>query len=165
MSERFKTRSIGGFGQGGKFKTDSFFRGDEVGIFGGITYRNKFLKNLIFKAEYDSTNYDLEGFEKIAHKSRFNFGGSYLLSKNVMLNLGFIRGNEIQAGFTMSFDFSDRNRASIINDKYKKPEEGIRLEALRNVTARNDRYFYLSTLRYLNEDELYLRSANINQDK
>ena len=165
LSERFKTRSIGGFGQGGKFKTDSFFRGDEVGIFGGITYRNKFLKNLIFKAEYDSTNYDLEGFEKIAHKSRFNFGGSYLLSKNVMLNLGFIRGNEIQAGFTMSFDFSDRNRASIINDKYKKPEEGIRLEALRNVTARNDRYFYLSTLRYLNEDELYLRSANINQDK
>ena len=65
ISNNFKDRtSIGGLG--GELKLDTFFKGKEIGLFGGFEY---FIPNFFgarIKVEYDSTNFNEEGGNKFS---------------------------------------------------------------------------------------------------
>jgi hypothetical protein len=58
LSKRFEVRDTS-FDKGGKVSTDSFFRGEKIGIFGGLSYQ---FRTLPLKAniEYNPDQYDFE---------------------------------------------------------------------------------------------------------
>ena len=66
-------------GEGGKLAWDRFFRGEDMGFFGGVEWRTP-IDKLTLKAEISSDAYTREqrdpdaGFDR---KSRFNFGAEY----------------------------------------------------------------------------------------
>lgn len=163
LSKRFDSRS--GFAQeggfGGEISTSSFFRGPSVGIFGGAEYIVPFTKGLKLKIEYDSTNYDEEGFFSINAKSDINYGVSYSLNKFLNLNFGYIRGNTLQFGFSISGDFGKKNPIIPKTEKHKPIKNSY---IARSVNATNTRLLYLSTLKNLNERKLPPRMMNLSED-
>lgn len=163
ISEKFDVR--GKFSdnpnKGGEFSTDSFFRGEEVSLFGGIELFLDKPKNFRFKLEYDSTDYENEGFSSQKVDSRINTSLIYSASENLSFSIGHIRGNTLNFSFSIAFNASKKNNLLKRIDNYK-PEE--RRESLQNVTSRDKKYFYRAALKYLGDNELYLRTADINQD-
>lgn len=81
------------FEQGGKLSTDTWFRGEDVGIFGGVEWRTP-IENFTLKAEYSSDTYDQESdrtdFER---KSPLNFGAEYRLWNAVTLGGYYMYGD------------------------------------------------------------------------
>ena len=144
-------------GKGGEFSTTTFFRGKNIGIFSGYEYHASFIKGLRLKIEYDSTNYELEGFTSQPQKTKINYGLTYSHSKFFKLYAGFVRGHEVQLGFSFSNNYGKKNTKLSQLDSYK----GIpRKKSLQNVTQ-DKRYLYLSALKYFNEEKYSLRSANL----
>jgi len=162
ISQDFKNRE--GFqelgGKGGEVALSSFFRGQSVGIFAGYEYFLPSIKGLRFKIEYDSTDYELEGFTSQPQDSKFNFGFTYGLNENTKFYVGFVRGNEIQLGFSLLKNFGKKDTLLSKKDNYKTVPMR---DAMQKVTE-DKKYLYLAGLKYMGEAKLPLRTANVKGD-
>ena len=63
--------------QGGEFSVGNYLSGREVGIFGGVEVYLPNLRGARFKIEYDSTDYEKEGFP--FGRESFNFAFESML--------------------------------------------------------------------------------------
>ena len=147
---------------GGEISTKSFFRGQTIGIFGGVEIFSSKIKGLRYKIEYDSTNPNYEGFDPVKFDRRFNFGITFSQSSNLKFSLSSIRGNEIQFGFSFAGDWSETNT---ISRKRNKNIKVINADDYKILTEREDRFIYLSSLKLLNESEQPLRRMDIKENE
>ncbi len=162
LNENFSARGTGGLsGSGGKFSTDAFFRGEKIGIFGGMEYFFPRMKGLRFKAEYDSTNYEIEGERPVRQRSSLNYGIVYPIGDQVKLNLGYVRGNTIQLGFSIAYAYGRKNPLVKKQDKHAPVKNK---DIIKMVTGREDRLLYLASLRELNSREFFLQSAQMKDE-
>jgi hypothetical protein len=99
ISDRFETRNTD-FGLGGEVSFDSFFRGSDVGVFGGFTYDlNNW--NIRFIVEYNSDSYQRErNFGTIADASPISYGLEWEPVRGIKLGISRQQGN--QTGFFIS---------------------------------------------------------------
>jgi hypothetical protein len=162
ISKKFESRA--GFqeegGMGGEISTSSFFRGKKIGAFGGIQYQVPFTQGMQLKIEYDSTNYDDEGFYSLDPESNINYGLAYALNKNIKINFGYIRGNKFQFGFSVSGNFGKKSRALIRSEQHVPIK---RSDVARKVNATRTRLLYLSTLKNLNDRDLHPKRMDLNE--
>ncbi len=89
------------FGEGGKPAWDAFFRGEDIGFFGGVEWRatDKFT----LKVEYSSDDYEREQRSSASdfdHRSAFNFGAEYRWLEGVTLGAYYMYGSEL--GFNIA---------------------------------------------------------------
>ncbi len=96
------------FGEGGQPSVDTYFRGQDVGVFGGIEWRatDKFT----LKAEYSSDVYSREQRgenAKFDRKSPFNFGAEYRWFEGVTLGAYYMYGDQI--GFNVALSGNPNN--------------------------------------------------------
>ena len=170
LSDRFNKRTGVQNTLGGEFAVDSYFSGP-MGIFGGLELFIPNINGLRFLIEYDSTHYDKEGMLDINdpltislpkdQESRINFGFTYPVSKNVHVKLGYIKGNTINFGFTIKKSLGKKK------DAVKKREPIIKnynSVVIKRVNSKDDKNLYLSSLKYLAENQLYLQDANVTDD-
>ena len=174
ISDRFIIREKLSNTRGGEFSVDAFFSG-RPSLFGGAEIFLPNLNGLRFKIEYDSTDYDDEGFPdgrssfKFAFApvkradSKINVGFLYPYSENLHLKLSFVKGNTLSLGFSLQGSLGKKNaiRAIKKNDSHKPTPNS---ELIRKINAREDRYIYLTALKNLQENRLYLQSANIDEE-
>lgn len=150
-------------GEGGNVSTDSFFRGEDAAMFGGIEW---YIKNLKLNGsrlivEYDSTNYLIEGPKSLPQDSKYNISFVYPLSQSLQLKLGYLRGNTLNFGFSISGLYgSKKNLVTKIDSKRKIKNS----KAVQYVTTLNDEYLYLSSLKYLSDSSFAMQSADLDGD-
>ena len=165
IADTFKIRGNSGEQEfGGGISPDAWVSGKTISIFGGAEYFFKNIPNLRVKLEYDTTNFKgvtnnfigAEGEREVLQESPFNFSFVYSPSKNLKFHLGQIRGNTLQVGFTYSGSYGGKDPLKIKNDPLKKiPNKAI----IKMINTDNQRAYYLTTLKYLAENGIYLQSA------
>ena len=111
----FEKREIEG-SIGGEFSTSTFFSGD-TGIFGGAEIFLPYLNGARIKLEYDGNEYGkysdefqngqyvldrFEGYLPVKQSSRVNINFLYPVTENFHIKLGYIRGNELNFGFSIA---------------------------------------------------------------
>ena len=149
------------YGVGGTPSFDKWFRGD-IAYFGGLEIFIPKTKGLKFKIELDPFNYlDFaccgEGpsylTEPLRKKdSNINYGLSFPLKDFGDLDISFIKGNTWNISFSLGYKFDKnqvrrkKNKSKIINEKYVDDIE---------------EEFYRDILANLNNNRLYLQTANI----
>lgn len=161
ISNKFLTRE-NDIGLGGEFSTSSYFRGKQSGVFAGLEYFFPFAHGLRLKIEYDSTDYSSEARNSLNQSSKYNFGLTYPLTKFLQISISNFRDNITSFGLSFSFDLSDKNYL-VKKKKFKK--EIKNQSVLKKVNSMDERYLYLSTLKYLNEEKLSVRTVNIDDKK
>ena len=129
LSSSFRSRGKVGSG-GGKLNSGQFFRGETIGLFGGLVYRTP-VEGLRLIAEYSSDKYKPEAAQSsktFPVRSPLNFGLSYQLSPQFSLGAGWYYGSTY--GLTISFG-ADPTTAekSAVRLGAKSPEPTIRTEA------------------------------------
>lgn len=155
--------------QGGEFTTGYWFSG-KVGVFGGAEIFLPNMKGLRFKIEYDSTDYELEGFpygEKSFNlafedvrqpDSKINFGFIYPVSDNLHLKLNYIKGNTLSFGFSAQLNFGKKEPFIKKNDPPKKvPNSDI----YKKLNTGDTTSLYKSSLLLMNPRGYPLRSAKV----
>jgi len=172
IADNFKIRGNSGEQSfGGGISPDAWVSGKTISIFGGAEYFFKTIPNLRVKLEYDTTNFKglsltnptgAEGERLVVQESPFNFSFVFSPSRNVKFHLGRIRGNTIQVGFTYSGSYGRKDPLKIKNDPLKKiPNKSI----IKKINSDDQRAYYLTTLKYLAENGIYLQSAEDEGEK
>jgi len=171
IRDNFKIRGNSGErAQGGGISPDAWVSGENISIFGGAEYFFSQIPRLRMKFEYDTTRYSLdksgkrippEGERPILQESPFNFSFIYSPTRNLKFHLGRIRGNTIQVGFTYSGSYGGKDPLQIKNDPVK---EIPRSKIIKKVNSSDTRALYLTALKYLAENEIYLQSAEVEDD-
>ena len=119
--------------QGGELRWKDYFSGEQVGIFGGISYLIN--EDWLFKAEYDSTEIPIqEGFP--IRSSDYNFSIEFLKPKNSLISLSYERGDYLG----IKIVFRDNSLNYISND-YKKLERFSttdKYQKLKEILAHNN---------------------------
>lgn len=103
-------------GFGGSFNFSNYFRGPNVGIFGGLEYETP-LPNLTFKVEYSSDDYAFESSYRnnpSVHPKNYapvpvNAGFSYRFWNNVDLSVAYIGGRELSVDARLALNPSEPN--------------------------------------------------------
>ena len=167
ISDRFKDRDVD-VGLGGKFNTQSYFSG-ETAIFGGLDI-NLPIRGLNLKIEYDTTNYQTEGLTTgnpfigksyIIPDSRINYGLTYKLNNFFELSLSHIKGNT--TAFTFAYKLNGEKKYPVQRIKRQEPIID-NVSALQVATSLDDRYLYLAALKYFQENNLSIRSLDVDGD-
>ena len=165
IADSFNVRGNSGEqGTGGSISTDAWLSGKKISIFGGFEYFVPRFQGLRVKLEYDTTNYKYPGSEGervVKQDSPYNLGMVYAASRNLKLHLGAIRGNTIQVGFTYSGLYGKKDPLKIKNDPIKNVPNS---EIFRQVTENDNRALYLTALKYLAENQIYIQSAELQED-
>lgn len=161
LSDKFKERPGYTQAKGGELSLNNFFRG-KMGVFGGAEIFLPYLKGSRLKIEYDGIDYDLEGFPPIRQTEKINFGFTYPLSSSFHLKIGYVRGNTFNIGFSYAGNYGKKKSIIKKNDPYIPVENS---EIVKRVTSREERLFYLASLSYLRDRQLYLQAADINEEK
>ena len=173
LSDRFKSREYETDTLGGDFNVDSFFSGP-ASLFGGIEYFVPNSRGMRIKLEYDATDYDLEGFPdgnksfKFAFKpvkrpdSRVNVGIVYPVSNNLHFKLSYVKGNTLSFGFSFQAALGGKHAFTKKNDPPKQIENA---NIIKKVNEKKDEFVYLTSLKYLAEEKLYLQHADISNDE
>ncbi len=148
--------------KGGNPATDKWFKGDAV-VFGGIEMYLDRKKRFSIKVESNPFDYFKFGRGVFSEKSfdlrqsdaNYNIGASYKFSEFGNIDLSYIKGNTIN--LSISFGFSS-----------KKP---LRKKNKFNPSIKNSNYgqskkdeFYRDLLENLNNNNLYLQSANLDEE-
>jgi hypothetical protein len=109
ISSKFATRP-GETGVGGTPLLTDFFRGPDVGLFGGAEYHTP-IQNLTLKVEYSSDDYQEETKRTGKNYGVFpvNAGLTYRFWSNVDVGLAYIQGHEISLDVTVAFDATKNN--------------------------------------------------------
>ncbi len=165
LGDRFKTRGENDFGLGGKPSFDLIFTGKATPLLGMEISVPK-VKNLSFKIENNPFDYfDFaccgEGLSSESLRSRpkdsnINYGVSYKYKDHGSIDFSYIKGNTWNLIFSIGFSskrvYRKKNKFKpeiINNDKGQK-------------NKKNE--FYLDLLENLNNNQLYLQTANL-EDK
>jgi hypothetical protein len=102
FSDKFKTRPSGFSGTGGQIEGKRWFRGDAA-FFGGVTWQAT--DKLLLKAEYSSDAYVQETSRGGAqHKTPFNVGVQYRLSKGIDAQAFYLYGSQIGAAISFTLN-------------------------------------------------------------
>ena len=119
--------------QGGTLRWEDYFSGEQVGIFGGISYLIN--EDWLFKAEHDTTDIPIqEGFP--LRSSNYNFSIEYIKPRNSLISLSYERGDYLG----IKFIFRDNSLNYISND-YKKLERFSyteKYQKLKEILAHNN---------------------------
>ena len=116
ISDKFDTRPVVDFGQGGELGVDNYFRG-RTSLFGGVQWHTP-IDDLVIKVEYDGNNYQNEPLANPqVQDSRFNFGAVYKVSDSVNFHLGMERGNTLSVGISLFENLSTFNTPKITEAK------------------------------------------------
>jgi len=174
INDRFLTRQKLQNTRGGEFSIDAFF-GGQASLFGGAEIFLPNLKGLRFKIEYDSTDYDDEGFPdgrlsfKYAFapvkraKTKINAGFVYPYTENLHLKLSYVKGNTLSFGFSFQGSLGKKNAIGTIRkNDFHKPTPNS--ELIKKINSQNNTYIYLTALKNLQNNRLYLQSANIDEE-
>ena len=155
LDNSFETRNSDS-NQGGEFSYKDWFSG-QASLLGAIEYDLKKL-GLRLKIEYDTTNLDQRNVVEEVN-SRFNFGATYNLSKNLKISGSFERGNRFRFGFNIKGNF--------LEDTITKPspKNVVKLNKAQQENIRsNNQVFYRSLNRSLQEEQIYIQAANIKDE-
>lgn len=90
------------YGEGGKPSFKRFFRGEDMGFFGGVEWRTPY-EGLTLKAEVSSDAYDREQegpASKFERHSPFNFGAEYRVTNGITLGGYYMYGDKV--GFNIA---------------------------------------------------------------
>lgn len=91
------------FGEGGELSTDTWFRGEDIGFFGGVEWRAT--DQLTLKAEVSSDAYEREQRSPSATfdpASMLNFGAEYRWREGVTLGAYYMYGSEVGVNIALS---------------------------------------------------------------
>ena len=99
-------RRPGEVGAGGQLSVGDFFRGETVGIFGGVEYRTPF-QGLSLKLEYDAHGYENDVLSHEA-TSPYNWGFVFRPQPWFEMSLGRERGNTTMLRFTLRSNLQGR---------------------------------------------------------
>ena len=100
-------------GQGGEVNFGQFFRGDNIGIFGGVVYDTP-IDGLRLIAEYDSDrNISVEGLED----NPFNFGMVYNVTPGIQLGASYLAMDEV----SLTASFSAVTKEAIQDEPPSQP--------------------------------------------
>ena len=163
VSDRFTKRSRFNFGKGGTPSYGVWFKGPVAPLF-GIEYRFKNIKNTSLKIEHDPFDYfefsccgegsSLESLSVRPKDSNINFGISYKYKDIGNVDVSYVKGNSwnltFSLGFTGNKNYRKKNsfNPEIQNNDYM--QESVKNE------------FYLDLLQNLNENRLFLQTANLD---
>ncbi len=92
------------FGEGGKISTSTFFRGQNVGVFGGVEWQSP-IDGLSFKAEYSTDDYKREQESPTSTfkpESQFNFGAEYRVREGITIGGYYMYGSELGVNVAIS---------------------------------------------------------------
>lgn len=92
------------FGEGGKVSTNTFFRGQNVALFGGLEWRTP-IEGLSFKAEYSSDDYKREQRSpsaKFDPASQVNVGAEYRIREGITIGGYYMYGSEVGVNVSIS---------------------------------------------------------------
>jgi len=170
IDDSFRERDVSSnITQGGEFTTGYWFSG-KVGIFGGAEVFLPNMNGARLKLEYDSTDYESEGFPygkdsfNLAFKSvrqprsNFNFGLVFPVSDNLHLKMNYIKGHTISFGFSLKLNLGKK-------DPYIQKNDGPKLvqnsRAYKVVTSKSNTNLYKATLLNMNSRGYPLRSASL----
>ncbi len=170
IDERFSFRNpiSSNFNKGGSLSYDNWFRGPSS-IFGGIEFIIPELKGLNFKIEYDPFSYfgpnslGSESFyfdrgedQFLRRKdSNINIGFVYKLNNFLTLNSSYIKGNSFNLSLNFALTFDENLR--------KKERFQPSIDEKSN-TLNKKLSFYEDLLLNLNNNKLFLQTANIDND-
>jgi hypothetical protein len=171
IDESFRDRTLVSDTAGGEFNPGTYFSGP-MGVFGGIEAIIPNAKGLRIKIEYDSTNYDAEGFsdpsnpfflyEIEAPKTKINFGLVYPVNDSFQVKLGYTKGTTISLGFSLAANFAKKNAIIKINDPYKPTPNKHLWKRAATVKPLNT---YRIALSQLGDRKIFLQTANISDDE
>ena len=106
LSDAFKVRGDSS-AQGGTLVVGNWFRGENVGLFGGVEYSTP-LKGLSLKLEYDPNDYESEPLNnKINARSHYNLGFNYRPFAWVDLSAAYERGRDYMLRISLRANFND----------------------------------------------------------
>ena len=158
-----RPKPLFGFGRktGGEVDFNSFFKGP-VGIFGGVEIYSSRIPGLAFKIE--SNPFDYEGRSgflaggaetqksilKRKKEKDFNYGVYYQFKKDFTLSVSQIKGNSFDLMLSKKFNFNG-------------PKKSVKPTQVKLVSQseENKLTFYQNILRNLENDDLFLQSAEL----
>ena len=143
---------------GGALNANTLFTG-RTGVFGGVELFIPKSNGLRLKVELDATNYTEEGREPVIQDSRVNIGLVKPLSENFFVKLAYVRGNTINFGFSYKIHAGKQNNSRKKLDPYIPVENA---EIVRRVTAKSDLFTYRAALKNLEDRNVAMKLANIN---
>jgi hypothetical protein len=155
--------------QGGEFSVGAYFSGP-MGAFAGAEIILPNTRGTRLVLEYDATDYNREGLRDITNpfvfdvpkeqKSKINIGFTHPVTQNFHLKLGFTKGN------TLNFGFSYKRTLAKKKEMKKKTTTLVKSYSknIKNVNSTDDELIYLSALKFLAENKLYLQTANVTDD-
>lgn len=154
--------------QGGQVSFDSFFTGN-MGLFGGFEYFFPNLNGARLKVEYSGIDYSEEGFPTIDSfsfafedvrkpQSNINIGFEYPVNDYFKIDASFIKGNSLNFGITVAIPLAKKNSIVKIKDKPVKVQNS---PEKKYVASTKDDALYALSLMELNDRDLYLQAANI----
>ena len=98
-------------------------------------------------------------FEPVKRQSsNINIGLMYPISDNFHLKLSYIKGNTISFGFSLQTPFGKKDPF------IKKVDPPIKIDkanVIKRVNQKDREYVYLTSLKYLAEEKIYLQTADI----
>lgn len=173
IDDSFRVRDVSSnITQGGEFTTGYWYSG-KVGIFGGAEIFLPNLKGARLKLEYDSTDYESEGFpygkdsfnlafENVRQpRSNVNFGLVYPVSDNLHLKMNYIKGHTISFGFSMQLNLGKKDPYIQKNDGPKRVQNP---RAYKVVTSKSNTNLYRATLLNMNSRSYPLRTAQVEEN-
>lgn len=103
LSSKFETRETN-TGEGGEVSTGLFFRGDTVGLFGGVEYRVPYYPIKLI-AEYNPDQYNWE-YRKGGKRfdSAFSYGIQWQATKDIIIGVSSQHNEEIGLSLSASLD-------------------------------------------------------------
>ena len=146
---------------GGEVNFNSLFKGP-VGIFGGIEFFSSRLPNLVVKIESNPFDYQefLTGGTRtqkfIANRKKekdFNYGIYYKFKNNYVLSMSEVNGNLFNLTLSTKFNFN-------------KAQKQVTPKKVQLISNSNNKKldFYRNILRNLEKDDLFLQSAELNNE-
>ena len=166
ISEDFSFRPLESTkkGEGGQPSYDQWFRGN-LGLFGGIEFYVPRAKGLKLKLEYDPFDYvnftafnrDDANKELRSKESNINLGFSYPINDFSSVDLSFFKGNTFNISFHFGYGFAE--------DKIKKHKFKPKIALSKPNGKNKPNTFYKDLLINLNNNNLFLQSANIDKEK
>lgn len=171
IDESFRDRTLASDTAGGEFNPGTYFSGP-MGVFAGIEAIIPNARGLRLKIEYDSTNYDTEGFSDPSNpfflfeieppKTKINFGLVYPVNDSFQVKLGYTKGNTISFGFSLAANFTKKNAILKINDPHEPIPNKHLWKRAATVKPLNT---YRIALTQLGQRKFFLQAANISDDE